>query len=323
MPLPTLPTPPSRDDPANFSARADAFLAALPAFGDGANALEQSLQMVATTGTSTTSLAIGTGSKTLTTQAGKAWVVGAFVYIASSASVANLMFGQITAYNSTTGSLTVNVLSYTGSGTLAAWSIGLSAPRGGTETFSGTVYASRFEIDSLALYVSGGAAILNFDPSDFLRYTRGTDVFDVVIGGTSRLAVSAAGPERSDDASSANGLVRKSQAESIASTAATSAASAVEAKVPGISQTWQNVTASRVAGTTYYNATARPIFVAVSAATASGDSSVSITVSGSVVVNQVVRGPYAQGAAASVMVPPGAGYSASATASISTWFELR
>jgi hypothetical protein len=33
----TLPTPPSRSDPANFASRADAFLGALPTFGDQAN----------------------------------------------------------------------------------------------------------------------------------------------------------------------------------------------------------------------------------------------------------------------------------------------
>jgi hypothetical protein len=35
----TLPTPPSKSDPANFATRADAFLGALPAFGTQANAL--------------------------------------------------------------------------------------------------------------------------------------------------------------------------------------------------------------------------------------------------------------------------------------------
>ncbi|WP_294637586.1 hypothetical protein [uncultured Aquabacterium sp.] len=193
-------------------------MAALPAFGEAANSLEQSLQRVATTGTSTTSLAIGTGSKTLTTQAGKAWVVGAFVYIASSASVANLMFGQITDYNSTTGSLTVNVLSYTGSGTLAAWSIGLSVPRGGTETFSGTLYANSFVMNAAAsVYwnydAPGGKVIFNFDANDFLSYDRAADAFAFFIGGTNRFYVDKFGPGRNDDASTANGLVRKSQME--------------------------------------------------------------------------------------------------------------
>jgi hypothetical protein len=132
-----LPTPPLRSDPANFSARADAFLGALPAFANEANSLEQSLQLVATTGTSTTSVSIGTGSKTLTTQTGKAWVVGSFVYVVSAASVTNMMTGQVTAYNSGTGALTVNVITATGSGTFASWVIGLAVPATAAANLSG------------------------------------------------------------------------------------------------------------------------------------------------------------------------------------------
>ena len=40
MPILALPTPPSRQDPANFAIRADAFLSALPAFAEQANALQ-------------------------------------------------------------------------------------------------------------------------------------------------------------------------------------------------------------------------------------------------------------------------------------------
>jgi hypothetical protein len=39
MAITALPTPPSRNDPANFAAQADAFLGALPNFGNEANAL--------------------------------------------------------------------------------------------------------------------------------------------------------------------------------------------------------------------------------------------------------------------------------------------
>ena len=39
MPITSLPTPPSRTDAANFNARADAFLGALPTFAAEANAL--------------------------------------------------------------------------------------------------------------------------------------------------------------------------------------------------------------------------------------------------------------------------------------------
>ena len=40
MTITALPTPPSRQDPENFAARADAFLGALPTFGTQANALQ-------------------------------------------------------------------------------------------------------------------------------------------------------------------------------------------------------------------------------------------------------------------------------------------
>lgn len=40
MTITALPTPPSRQDPANFAIRADAFLSALPDFAEQANALQ-------------------------------------------------------------------------------------------------------------------------------------------------------------------------------------------------------------------------------------------------------------------------------------------
>ena len=126
MPIPELSVIPSRNNPTTFSADMDQLLSELPAFVDGANALEQSLQLIATTGTSATSLSIGTGSKSLTTQAGKAWVVGAFVYLISAASIANRMVGQVTAYDAGTGALTVNVGAASGGGTFASWMIGLA-----------------------------------------------------------------------------------------------------------------------------------------------------------------------------------------------------
>ncbi|MCA3715069.1 hypothetical protein [Phenylobacterium sp.] len=80
-----------------------------------------------TNATSTTSLTIGLGSKSLTIQTGKAFAVGQAAVIASTANPMNQMTGVITAHNSGTGALTVNVLSINGSGTLAAWTISLTA----------------------------------------------------------------------------------------------------------------------------------------------------------------------------------------------------
>jgi hypothetical protein len=163
-PATALPTAPSRADPANFATRADSFLGALDTFRAQLNAIASTTynnaveadqdasaadshrvaaaasaataSSAATTavnapgaqGTSTTSLAIGTGAKTLTTQTGKAWVVGQWVIVANSAAAANWMLGYITAYNSGTGSLTVESVSTSGSGTYATWNIALSAP---------------------------------------------------------------------------------------------------------------------------------------------------------------------------------------------------
>lgn len=78
-----------------------------------------------TNATSTTSLTIGTGNQVLTIQTGKAYVVGQTLVIASTASPANQMTGIVTAYNSGTGALTVNVSQIAGSGTFAAWTVSM------------------------------------------------------------------------------------------------------------------------------------------------------------------------------------------------------
>lgn len=123
-----LPPVPTRDDPTNFALKADAFLAALPGFADDANALEQSLQLVATTGTSVSTLTVGVGGKSLTTQPGKAWATGAWVYVFAAAAVSNYMVGRVTSYDVVTGALVVNVSAIDGSGSHSSWIIGLGTP---------------------------------------------------------------------------------------------------------------------------------------------------------------------------------------------------
>lgn len=75
-------------------------------------------------GTSTTSNTIGTGNKTFTTQADKAFTAGSYVTVASSSSPNNFMAGQVVSYSGTT--IIVNVVTVGGSGTFAAWNIALS-----------------------------------------------------------------------------------------------------------------------------------------------------------------------------------------------------
>lgn len=81
-----------------------------------------------TSATSTTSLAIGTGAKSLTVQTGKSLVVGATVKIAYTTDPTKWMAGDVTAYNSGTGALTVNVVMVNGSGTFASWTVSLAGP---------------------------------------------------------------------------------------------------------------------------------------------------------------------------------------------------
>lgn len=80
--------------------------------------------------TSTTSNDIGTGPKTWTVQAGKSIVVGMTYKMSNTPSPTNWMLGTVTAYNSTTGSLTVSVTDINGSGTgLTQWTGSVSGPR--------------------------------------------------------------------------------------------------------------------------------------------------------------------------------------------------
>lgn len=161
-----LPTAPSRSDaPSVFITRADAFVAALIPFvsetnsvatwisgqmptvesavgsanaaaASAASAAASAASAVASPGTSatsTTNVLIGTGTKTFTVQTGKSFVVGMFMIAYNSST--NWMFGQVTAYNSGTGQLDINVSKTSGSGTFASWTISLTSPNQDAGTF--------------------------------------------------------------------------------------------------------------------------------------------------------------------------------------------
>ncbi len=86
-------------------------------------------------GTSTTSLTIGSGSKSFTTQTGESYTAGIFMTAVSQANSANYMFGQVTSYSGTT--LVLNITQTGGSGTLNDWNLsiaGVAGPAGPTYT---------------------------------------------------------------------------------------------------------------------------------------------------------------------------------------------
>lgn len=79
------------------------------------------------TGTSTTSLTIGTGSATFTTQSGRGWTLGQRLRAANNDG-SIVMEGPVTAYSGT--SLTLNVDYTLNTGTNAVWNINITGARG-------------------------------------------------------------------------------------------------------------------------------------------------------------------------------------------------
>lgn len=94
----------------------------------------------------------------------------------------------------------------------------------------------------------------------------------------------------------------------------------------GYGQTWQDVSGSRVSGTTYYNTTGKPIMVIVtSSSSSSNGQSLTLTIAGvsvsnayfALTTNQFVGN-------CTGIVPPGASYSATvASTTLGAWNELR
>lgn len=91
-----------------------------------ANVLTQ--RLASQSDTSSSSLLIGTGSKSFTTSGFYEWATGMYVLAASAANPANLMYGQVTSWTTATNVLVVNVLSVGGSGTYADWTVSLAGP---------------------------------------------------------------------------------------------------------------------------------------------------------------------------------------------------
>ncbi|MGC4366497.1 hypothetical protein [Hydrogenophaga sp. R2] len=92
----------------------------------------------------------------------------------------------------------------------------------------------------------------------------------------------------------------------------------------GVNQSWQNLTGSRTAGTTYTNTTGRPIAVFAAGPTTTTSNALVLSVGG---VTAASMGTAAAGSSLFVtgIVPPGATYSISVSGgvSINAWSELR
>lgn len=79
-----------------------------------------------TSATSTDAITIGSGSKSMTIQTGKAFAVGQYLLLSATAGV--WMLGSVSSYNSATGALVVAVEMYQGSGSYSAWTVTPTSP---------------------------------------------------------------------------------------------------------------------------------------------------------------------------------------------------
>ena len=91
----------------------------------------------------------------------------------------------------------------------------------------------------------------------------------------------------------------------------------------GYGQTWQNVTASRVVGTTYYNTTGKPIQVAI-LSTSTTNSRFQFSINGTLVWDQFSSTIYGDNVSCNFVIPAGNNYSlAVPNGAVQYWMELR
>jgi hypothetical protein len=94
----------------------------------------------------------------------------------------------------------------------------------------------------------------------------------------------------------------------------------------GLSQTWQDVTASRASGVTYTNSTGKPIQVNIAVVCTSGSAILYLTVGGVVISGGQVESLPNLTAQVGAIIPPGATYILSVnfgTVTPTYWAELR
>jgi hypothetical protein len=165
MPITQVPAPPLRSQGKSqeqYSSEFETFMTGFYQSVVDWNAASTAYQLSVTT-TSSTSNAIGTGSKTFTVAAGGGFYVGMAIRAANSAT--NHMTGEVASYAGT--SLVINVTGIAGTGTFTAWVIGpaaVGANSAGSVSFTPTgniaavnVQSAIQELDTEKLSSAAGA----------------------------------------------------------------------------------------------------------------------------------------------------------------------
>lgn len=151
---------------------------------------------------STSSVAIGTGSKTFTVGSGLSLNAGQFILIASDAApTTNYMWGTITSYSSTT--LQVSVAAVGGSGTYADWTMYLTGARGETGA-TGSIS----DANTITAGTSAGITFETNGGSDILLLGAGGSANGTMYGNlsmnTANKIVNMADPSSAQDAATKN-----------------------------------------------------------------------------------------------------------------------
>lgn len=145
-------------------------------------------------GTSTTSLLIGLGAKTFTTQTALQFTEGQYLIASSDANAGNFMVGTVTSYATGSGALVMNILTIGGSGTHADWNISITGIPGVVSAVSITT-ANGFSGSSSggatpALTIVAGAIV----PTSVNGLTFATQAIGYTIaGGTSPITLKVNG----------------------------------------------------------------------------------------------------------------------------------
>lgn len=122
-----------------------------------------------TSATSTSSLAVEPGPKSLTIQTGKSIVGGMTLVIArTSAPTTTRMSGVVSSYDSGTGALGVTVDSVTGSGTHTDWTVSLSAAVIGSDLGKRVIQVK--VIDDLTTLTTGDGKVIFLVPQELNGY---------------------------------------------------------------------------------------------------------------------------------------------------------
>jgi len=164
-------------------AAVDNFMAELPGFSEELNAAALAMNNNSTNSTSTSALTIATGALSLTVQTAKSYVVGMSVKVALTSDGTQWMFGDVTAYNSGTGALSVYVASIQGAGSGSAWTVSQSSPGGASVNGSATQdFSVRTLKQQLGIDIASAATVnLNAASGDTVDVTGATTITAITL----------------------------------------------------------------------------------------------------------------------------------------------